>query len=63
MRGCEACAEVHPEECSVHTIVSDPSDKMDQMIQAASIPNLASLFKKAQDAGVIVPGKEYGNSN
>lgn len=39
----------------------DDEDTMDQMVQRASVPNLASLFKAGKDAGLIKPGKEYGN--
>jgi hypothetical protein len=35
-------------------------DSLDQMVQAASIPSLASLFRQAKDQGVIVPVSNYG---
>lgn len=37
--------------------------ELDDMVRRASVPNLASLFKRAKDAGLIKPGKEYGDSN
>jgi hypothetical protein len=43
-----------------HRILSVVDDRLDQMVQQASIPNLATLFKRAKDAGIIAPGKEYG---
>lgn len=33
---------------------------MDTMIQAASVPNLASLFQAGKDAGLIKPTTMYG---
>ena len=42
--------------------VSDPDTKMDTLVEAASIPNLAALFQKGKDAGLIKPGVEYGGS-
>lgn len=45
----------------IDTPVSVVDDSLDQMVQAASVPNLASLFKQAKARGVIVPGKEYGD--
>lgn len=36
---------------------------MDQMVQAASVPSLASLFQKAKDTGLIKPMKEYGSTS
>jgi hypothetical protein len=35
---------------------------MDQMVQRASVPNLASLFKRGKEAGLIKPGTEYGHT-
>lgn len=42
-------------------IVSDPADTLDSLVQQASIPNLASLFKQGKKAGLIQPGQEYSN--
>lgn len=47
--------------------VSDPSgtlsdDDLDQMVERDSRPNLATLFQRGKDAGLIKPGKEYGSS-
>lgn len=33
---------------------------LDSMVQAASVPNLASLFRRAKDAGVLGPVSNYG---
>lgn len=38
----------------------DEADKMDQLVQSASIPNLASLFRKAKASGVIDAVSNYG---
>ena len=43
-------------------IPSEPTDMMDTLVQRASIPNLASLFRAGKKAGLIQPAKEYGNS-
>lgn len=34
----------------------------EQLVAAASMPNLATLFGQAQDQGLIKPGFEYGGS-
>lgn len=41
---------------------TDPSldETMEAMVQQASIPNLATLFKKAKAKGVIEPVQVYG---
>lgn len=44
------------------TEVSVPDDRLDQLVQQASAPNLATLFKEAKQAGLITAGKEYGNA-
>lgn len=43
----------------INTVVSDPSDTLDQLVQRASTPNLASLFKQGQAAGLIKPTEGY----
>lgn len=40
--------------------VSVVDETMDELIQQASIPNLASLFRKAKEAGAIGPVSVYG---
>lgn len=40
--------------------VSVADDSLDQMVEAASVPNLASLFRKAKKAGHIGPVTTYG---
>ena len=40
--------------------VSVADDSMDTLIQQASVPNLATLFRKAKEAGVIGPVSVYG---
>jgi hypothetical protein len=39
----------------------DDEDTMDALVQRASTPNLASLFKAGKDAGLIKAGPQYGN--
>lgn len=41
----------------------DNEDELDQLVQRASVPSLASLFKKGKEAGLIQPGKEYGHTS
>lgn len=43
----------------INPVVSDPSDTLDQLVQKASTPNLASLFKQGQAAGLIKPTEGY----
>lgn len=45
--------------CGVLTL-SDPNDKIEELVYAASIPNLATLFQRGKDAGLIKPSGEYG---
>lgn len=40
--------------------VSVADDTLDQMVEAASAPNLAALFQSAKDAGLIQAVQEYG---
>jgi hypothetical protein len=55
-------------ECKIHQIkhcticpeVSDPDASMDTMIQQASVPTLATLFRKAKDSGAIKAVTAYG---
>ena len=60
------------ELCSVHNVarcticitpeVSDPDATLDTMIQQASVPTLATLFRKAKDSGAIKPVTGYGGN-
>lgn len=36
---------------------------MDQMVQAASIPSLGTLFQRGKEKGLLKPQQEYGSSN
>lgn len=40
--------------------VSVADDSLDTLVEAASVPSLASLFQQAKDAGHIKAGVEYG---
>lgn len=42
--------------------VSVDTDSLDDMIQAASVPSLASLFRRAKDRGLLGPVTVYGES-
>lgn len=41
-------------------IVSEETDSMDLMVQAASTPSLATLFQRGKDAGLLKPVTGYG---
>lgn len=69
---CELCGDRHSSDyrCNMG-VVSDPpttikdqftDSQLDELVHRASVPNLATLFKKAKDAGIFKPGKEYGDS-
>lgn len=40
--------------------VSEDTDTMDSMVQAASVPSLATLFQRGKDAGLLKPTTGYG---
>lgn len=45
-------------------VVSEGTDSLDQMVQAASVPDLATLFRRAKDSGAInTAGPEYAGPN
>lgn len=52
LRNCETCAPA----------MSEAADSLDTLVQAASVPNLADLFRKAKQTGVIGPVSVYGES-
>jgi hypothetical protein len=41
-------------------VVSVATDTLDSLVQAASTPNLSTLFRKAKDTGLITPVTTYG---
>lgn len=50
------CPTCYPEA------VSDPDARLDTMVQQASVPSLATLFKKAKDSGAIKAVTAYGGA-
>lgn len=42
--------------------VSEVTDSLDALVQAASVPNLADLFRKAKASGAIGPVTSYGSA-
>lgn len=40
--------------------LSDPDASLDRMVHTASVPDLATLFKRAKDKGAIGPVSNYG---
>ncbi len=47
-------------ECGT-TVLSDPDETMDALIEKASIPNLGALIKKGKEKGLIKPAEDYGD--
>lgn len=62
MTNCPACSRrVEPK--AGHCPVCKASLSVpDEMIEQASVPNLATLFKQAKAAGHIKAGFQYGNA-
>ena len=42
--------------------VSVDDDSLDQLVEAASVPNLAALFKRGKEAGLLKPTTGYGEN-
>lgn len=42
--------------------LSDPDARLDDMVEKAAVPSLATLFRKAKDSGAIKPVSGYGNT-
>lgn len=63
---CTHCNTVNPEDStncsSCGAPLSEATDSLDSLVQAASVPNLASLFRKAKETGVIGSVSVYGES-
>lgn len=57
---CTSCGWARPVGDTAE--VSDPDGMMDTLVQEASIPNLAALFKAGKDKGLIQPQQEYGHT-
>jgi predicted amidophosphoribosyltransferase len=60
---CKACRKFYGEDTCPRCGTpeeSEAADNMDELVQAASVPSLASLFKKAKKAGVIDAVQNYG---
>lgn len=55
------CEQHNTVGCLICKVVSVADDTLDNMVQQASTPSLATLFKKAKDAGAIKPVSAYGN--
>jgi hypothetical protein len=65
MKHCKFCdlefsSDVCPRCGSAGSSVSVADDSMDSLVQAASVPNLADLFRKAKATGAIAPMAAYG---
>jgi len=44
------------------TPLSVADDSLDELVQQASVPNLAALFQTAKDQGLIKAQQEYGHA-
>lgn len=68
MTRCDQCSFGYSESkdkcprCGATNPAAEP-DTMDQLIQQASVPNLASLFRKARETGVIGAVSVYGEGS
>lgn len=64
---CPNCKQDMPLAGPCPTCSIDPmsvvTDTLDSLVEAASIPSLASLFQKAKDKGIITPVSNYGGQN
>lgn len=65
---CSECKKASPDgavRCGTcgHPFVSDPDARLDDMIEKAAVPSLATLFRKAKDSGAIKPATGYGAAN
>jgi len=62
---CEECGshipagEAHCPRCGRAAIVSVADDSLDQLVMAASAPNLATLFRRAKESGAIESFEGY----
>lgn len=61
---CTECGWVDPTNPPVcpkcgHHNVSVADDSLDQLVQAASAPNLATLFRRAKESGAIESFETY----
>jgi hypothetical protein len=64
VRPCRRCGGTVKDEVCTNCgegIVSVADDSLDLLVQAASVPDLAVLFKRAKDAGVIGAVSNYGD--
>lgn len=62
---CPNCGEQSTDKvtCSeCRTPMSVASDSLDQLVQQASVPNLAALFQTAKDRGLIQAQVAYGHT-
>jgi hypothetical protein len=48
--------------CAEDRQLSDPDAKLDDMIEKAAVPTLATLFRKAKASGAIKPITGYGGT-
>ena len=57
----DECPRCHPQV--QQAVVSVADDTLDSMVQAASTPSLATLFRRAKDQGVISGVTVYGEGD
>lgn len=69
LKDCTTCQDLIREEQaalldddSVRGGVSVDADTLDTMVQQASTPTLATLFKRGKEAGLIQPTTGYGEN-
>lgn len=63
---CDGIADRGDVSVASDTLFNDTAEateqELDDLVAAGSVPNLATLFKRGKEAGLIKPGKEYGSS-
>jgi hypothetical protein len=58
---CLRCASIAPRMCPEHRVVSEGGLTLDVLVQQASRPTLADLFKRAKARGVLATVHRYGD--
>lgn len=59
----DTCATHKIRNCTICPAeLSDPDARLDDMVEKAAVPSLATLFRKAKASGAIKPVSGYGNT-
>lgn len=60
---CRNCSQDYTRERPPLPKMSEPDDRLDDMIAAASLPSLATLIKRGKEAGLIQPVTGYAGQD